>query len=126
MAPKGIPGEFAQGAVILVKVVAGVGEDEVGFERAFDLLETIFHLGAVIGKKTIAETFDDDSTIRGALQKPSRTFLRFPLTVRVRTEDNPADFAGLRLAEQMEQRSTAADLDIVAVSTEAEDPFCVL
>ena len=60
MIPEGVPSQLRDQSVILVEIVAIVREDQVGRYLAFELLERLFHEGALVRQEAIAELLDND------------------------------------------------------------------
>lgn len=116
----GIAGEFADDAVVLVEVVAIVGENEVGVEEAFEGFEFVLDLGLLGGKVAVAEGVEDDFLFAGALEELAGTALGLGVAEVVGTEDGPPDFGFRAQLQELEDGAAGADFDVVAVCAEAE------
>ena len=54
--PPGVPGQVADGAVVLMAVVAVVGKDKIWIGFGFQFFEKFLDPGAIVGKETVAES----------------------------------------------------------------------
>ena len=87
-----VPGQFANHAMVLVQIMAEVGEDEVGHELFLEIFESIFDGSADVGKKTVAEGFYDDGFLASATKKGFGATFSFASAVRIGTKDEPIKF----------------------------------
>ena len=114
-----IPGKLAKKPMILMKIMAKVGKDEVGNKGAFEIFEGFFYGRANIGQKAVAKRFDDDPVIFNPAEECSRASFRFCCAVGIGTEDEPVDFEFRALPNQFEYGPPATDLNVITVSAEA-------
>src|SRR6185437_5887533 len=118
---EGVPGQFREQAVVLVAIVAGMGEHHIGSDPAPQALESLLE-GVEGGRKvTIAEIEQFEIHFRGLPQK--RACRRAALLGPGATggKDGPYK-AGARIALRPQSEGpTAADLNVIAVSADTQD-----
>jgi hypothetical protein len=87
----GVPGELADEPVVLVEVVPGMGEDHVGVEPAFQVLEHVLHLATAVRKEPVAKAVDNHIRVGRSVRErlSARPCLALPLAVGA--EDHPRD-----------------------------------
>src|SRR5712671_1138409 len=112
--------------MVLVTVVPVMREDQVRAKRTRDLLERPLDLLPVIREVTASELFDDDSFSGRTGKKCVRARARFTRAAALRAEHHPPDRQALMIADQLEQRAAAANLDVVGMRAEAQDVLDVL
>ena len=61
--PERVPGQLADQAVVLMEVVTGVREDELGVDPRLELLEDILDLGGRVRQISVPERMDLDGSI---------------------------------------------------------------
>src|SRR5215813_5039110 len=97
-----------------------VGEDQVWHNFCLQLLEISLDLRSTIGKEPIWEIFYLDFLTTGFFQKiPSAIFRFFP-PIAGSAEYHPSHIRG-SFIQQPENRSAAADFDVVRMRAQAED-----
>ena len=117
MIPERVPGELADQAVVLVEVVPGVREDELGVDARLEILEDILHLGGRVRQVSVPERVDLDRSIPGIRQHLRGARAGLVTSLAGRSEDDPVDRdVGLRVTER-EDGAAAADLEVVGVSS---------
>ena len=119
--PEGVPGEFACQPVILMEVVAGVGEHDLRIDPQLQRLEEIFDLCARIGEKAVAEPVHLDPGGSEPGKKGSGAPPGLLLSFSGRREHDPVDLEGRVRAGERQQRSATPDLDVVRVTADRED-----
>jgi hypothetical protein len=119
--PEGVPGQVGKQSVILVPVVAAMGEDDVGAEPLFQILEVFLDFSRNVRKKTVAKMFYAylffSRTAQEGFTAADGLFPAFP----VRAEHHPIEFQGRVLLEPAQDGPAATNLDIVAMGAETED-----
>ena len=120
MVAEGIPGQLPDGPVVLVQVRGVVGEDQVGVRSRFERLEPILDGGADEGEIALAKGVDLDLDAPGPGQQLGGGGARFRLARGSGGEDHPAHGASRVLREQAQDGSAAADLQVVAMRSQAE------
>ena len=118
MITKGIPGKLAKKTMILMQIMAKVGEDEIGNKGAFEIFEGFFYGRADVGEKPVAKGFDDNTVIFNPAEERSSALFRLFGAVGIGTEDEPVDFQFRALPNEFKYRSAATDLNVVTVSAE--------
>src|SRR6185503_9634270 len=118
--PERVPGELRDQSVILVPILAVMGEDEVRRHPPLDLLEEALHRLPRVRQEAVPEVLDHDLLPLDVAQDGTGARQRFRPSPRVRREDDPRDGGRVTVLEKLEDRPTAADLDVVTVRTEAE------
>src|SRR5262249_55890544 len=74
MIAQGIPGQFAEHEIVLMKVVAAMGENHIRQNVQLQLLENILDLCAALWEVTILEFVDNYLFLPDILQEFLRTF----------------------------------------------------
>src|SRR5690606_28759997 len=116
-----VPGEVGYEAVVLVPVVAAVGEDEVGLEPLQASLEVILDGGPVEGEVAVPESSDLYLHFGDAFEESGGGGAGLGLARRPAPgEDDPADDDVPPLGEEAEHRPPRPDLEVVGVGAEAE------
>src|SRR5271166_6396221 len=119
VAPARVPREVRDQAVVLVPVVAVVGEDQIGAKLPLQGLELILDLTAEKGEEAIAEFLDHDLLLEGAVQKSIGAGPGLAGPLLVGAENDPADDHFVVALEQGQDRPAAANLDVIAVRPQA-------
>ena len=124
MVAKGVQGEFRQRAMILVQIVAAMGQNERRTIVAFEIFERLLDAGELGRKEAVAEAVHAHRRFAAAerAEKSAGTPLRFGPAFVIAAEDDPAHLRAGPFAEQPQQQSAAADLDVVGMSAEAQEP----
>src|SRR5580658_126285 len=121
MIAPGVPGKLVDDAVVLMKIVACVGENQVGREAVFQVFKEFLDLHTFIGKETVAKIQNGHVASRGAFQKEGGTTASFSFAIEAGAEDDPVEFQIAARAEKLKDGAAAADFDVVGMSAEAED-----
>ena len=116
-----VPRELGHQAMVLVPVVAVVGEDQVGIHVGLELLEVVLDLGTHPGEVALPEALDADVLLARAGQEVLGGVLRLGCPDVVRAEHDPVETSGRELLGETQDGAAATDLDVVAVSPEAQD-----
>src|SRR5438128_7104145 len=102
----GVPGQLRDREVVLVHVVAVMGEDDVGRGRPLELLEEVLQGGLDARKVALAERLDDDRRLDGAIQDHLRARPGLRLALGRRRKDDPV-YGAITFPEQPRQRPGA-------------------
>jgi len=78
--------------MILMQIMAEVGEDDVRHELFLESFESILHRRSDVRKKTVAEGFYDDGFLASATKKGFGATFSFASAVRIGTKDQPVEF----------------------------------
>jgi hypothetical protein len=115
-----IPGQIADGAMILMPVVAVVGKNDVGIRVLLYFFKEFLDSRSFIGKEAIAKGLDDDSLTLDGLEKKVRTGAGFTLAFAPRAEDHP-DHLDLGVeGEKVQNGSTAPNLNIIGMGPQTQ------
>ena len=101
--------------MILMQIVSIVGKDYVGVPLSFETFKFAFDGRYLRRKKTFPEVFYEYGLPCGSTQLVARTHSGFPRSFPSRAKDDPADRDVRKGFDQAEDRSSAADLDIVGM-----------
>src|SRR5690242_1539054 len=99
-----------------------MGEDHVGGELLFQILEVFFDFSSDVREETIAKIFYANLFFAGTGQESFTAADGLFPAFAVRAEHHPIEFQGSVLFEPSKNGSAAANLDVVAMSAEAQDP----
>src|SRR6185312_889777 len=116
-----VPGQFPEQAMILVAILTAVGQHHIRGNPAAQRFQSLLDFGEEGRKVAIAEFAHFEIQLRRWAQKrpPRRPGFLGPRSAR--RKDRPYE-AGVRVALRPGSKgSTASDLDVVAVSPDAED-----
>jgi hypothetical protein len=117
-----IPGEIANQAVILVQIVAEVGENQVGLESSLQFLETFLDRYTFVKKETVAKGLHHHGFFSSAAQKSAGAKASFRRALGAGAEDHPIELEVRRLLGKLQDGSAASNFDVIAVGAEAQDP----
>jgi hypothetical protein len=98
-----------------------VRKDEIGGEVALQVLKVFLDGSTDIGKKTLAEIFDDNLFRLYGLEEAGGAVAGFAGPLLIGAEHNPAKLGVRVRLKQSQDRAATANLDIVGVGAEAED-----
>src|SRR3984893_15825049 len=121
VAAKRVPGELAHETMILVLVGAMVREHDIRRWEILQGLEGVLDGRIFSGEEAVPEVVRQHARVGGTLQKASGARPQFTLTLAARAEHRPGDVPSAPAGEQFQERSAAADLDIVTVSAETQN-----
>src|SRR5258708_22710077 len=107
--------------MILMAVLPVMREDHVRAKRTRDRLEIVLDLLPLKRKVTAPELLDDDLFLGNSAEECLRARARFTRAAALRAEHHPPDRQVLMIADQLEQRAAAANLDIVGVRAQTQD-----
>src|SRR2546423_872313 len=100
MVAKGVPGEIGENTVVLVKVLAEMGEDQIGLNLSFQLFKKLFDGLALPRKETVSEVLKDDVFLRRPAQKCTGARAGLAFAGGGGAENDPSDAqAGMLLDE---------------------------
>ena len=99
MIPKRVPDQAGDLAMVLVRIILSMGENDIGIGTSLERLEPEFDLIALLGKESIPEIHDFDCTICRARQKIVRGGPRFLAALIDAAEHAPMNVEANPLAE---------------------------
>jgi hypothetical protein len=116
--------------MILMRVLALMGEHDIRIDLLLDLFESGFHFGANERHKAVGEFFEHESLEAIGAGKRFRGSLRLRFANSHGVEDNPVKRAVGILIDEAEDGAAATNLNVVGMGTETqnlEGPvlFCV-
>ncbi len=116
---KGVPGKFAEQAMVLMSIALPMGEDQIGIDLCLHAFEIFFDLLRAVGKKTVAIFLKDDLLV--ATRRKQLGGLGSFLTARAGSgENDPVQpELGEKLLE-MQKSPAATDFDIVRMGAKAK------
>ncbi len=91
MVTEGVPGEFADEAVVLVEIVTRMCQDEIRVDPGLQALEDVLHRAALVGQIAVAKREDLDRRIVNARQELLCAASRLVNTIAVGREHDPVD-----------------------------------
>jgi hypothetical protein len=108
--------------VILVSIVAIVRKHQVRrSDRALELLEQHFDRRAFVRKKAIAETVNAYVRLPCTAQETTSALSRLAPARGIRAEHHPVHFHRRVLLNEVENQTSASDLDVVSVCPKAQE-----
>src|ERR1035441_8215422 len=116
-----IPGQFSYDAVILVQIGTVMAEDQI---RVWLLLQSLKHfLDRCIlrREKAIAKTVHDHLGAVRTTQEAPGAGAKLALAPRIRAKHDPGDI-GIVAPQQRQSRPAAADIDVIAMRADRNDP----
>src|SRR6266545_156742 len=119
---EGVPGQLRDQAVVLVRVVAARGQDQVRREAALELLEGLLDRGALPGEEAVPEGPHLDLAVVAAAEERLRAVHRLLGALALAAQHQPADLQRRELRDQPEEGAAAADLDVVGMRAEHQQP----
>jgi len=119
---KRVPGQLADQAMVLVRVVPVLGEDQVGLHLLQLFFENGLDLRAFKGEETVFEIFYDQFFLLGLFCEQIETLTGFMLAFAATVgEDHPGKFEIGIFRKPLQDGTAAADLDVIGVTADAED-----
>src|SRR5271168_1703680 len=107
--------------MVLMQVASVVSENEIGIDALLEVLEKVFDIGSHVGEEAVAKRSDLDRLGAGVAQESARAGLGLLLPYSRGAEHHPME-NGVRIQRhQPQHRTAAANLDVVSVSTQAEN-----
>jgi hypothetical protein len=107
--------------VVLVPIIAAVGQDQVRFWSTLEILEPILDRSSLEKKVAIAPRTDDDLAVRDALDDSGGAGPGFLSPRSGPAAHNPPDAGYQAIGYQPQNRASAADLDVVGVGADRQD-----
>jgi len=111
---EGVVGELGQQPVVLLSVALPMSQDERRIKIAFEGLEVVLDIGALEGEIPVAEPQHLDP-FSGNIFEKGGAVLRLSLAQAGAAEDDPPRDEIWRLCSKAQDRSVAADLDVIGV-----------
>src|SRR5579864_4665564 len=105
-----------------MRVTTEVRQNQIGVETALQVFESLLDGGTVIRKKAVAKGVDGDGFAVCRMQQGFSTCLRFVDAVVACAQDKPVDFEARVISQQAQYAAPTADLDIVRVCADREQP----
>jgi hypothetical protein len=118
---EGVPRQVGHYSVVLVPVVARVGEDDIRSKLASQTLERILDRIEMGREIAVAEFVQADCLARCWSKELPRSELGLARTGSSGAPDNPSEFRSRSSARQLRQRATAPNLDVVRMRADAKD-----
>lgn len=115
MIAKGIPGKLADDAMVLMQIVPIVREHQIWVYPFLKQLEVALDLFATIGEKALLEFPGHNSGLSCIPKKPFCAGNRFPFPWPLRTEHHPCYDTVLVRPQKLQDRPSAANLDIIGM-----------
>ena len=115
MISEGVPRELANEAVILMGIVAAMGEYEVGLNFAAMPWMKSFTVRP-LGRKYRSRKSPQMTCRCPAADEPRTASVVLGARIRIAAQDHPPDFDPRMLIQQAQHRSAAADFDVVRVA----------
>src|ERR1700691_5212517 len=112
MIAKRVPRQFRNHAMILMCVLAVMGQNQI-WRCFFQSLKEILDFFPFERKEAVPKIFDDDFPLLGLLQKQLCAIAGFALAFFAGTENDPNDLQILVGRKQSQYGPAAADLNIV-------------
>src|ERR1039458_8365570 len=116
-----IPGQFRYHAVILVQIGTVMAEDQIWVWLLLQGLKHFLDRCILRRKKTVAKTVHNHLGSVRATQEAPGAGPKLPLPLRIRTKHDPGDI-GIVPLQQPETRTTAADINVIAMCADGNDP----
>src|SRR5690242_12891220 len=117
--PKRIPGKARNLAMILVRIVPSMAENDIGVDAILQGFEPDLDLVALFREEAVPEVHHLDVVICGLCQKLASRRIGFARALAGATEHAPPYVEANALGEPVEKRSSSADFDIVGVRSQA-------
>jgi hypothetical protein len=117
-----IPSEFGGQAMILMPIVQPVSDDNIRVDLSLQFFEIALHIGVLRWKKPIPEVCNDDLSRGRARKQCARTATRLCGSDPLRAEDNPSHVDCWHTRQPSENGSAAANLKVVAMRADAQQP----
>jgi hypothetical protein len=107
--------------MILMQIVSVMGKYYIRLVFPFQFFKIFLDLFAVVGEITVPESIDQNLFPLDVSKEIVRAFFRFPCAAIIGAENHPAHVRVFDGANQFQYRSPDPDLDVVAMSAEAQD-----
>ena len=125
MIAKRVPGQLTDLTVILVRIVAPMGQDDIWLRPGLEAFHPGLQLPAVVGKEAVPEPLQLDLHTLGSGRERLGGGLRLGGALAGGAQDAPVDIQADASIDPAEDGGAGADLDIVGVCAETEhgEPF---
>ena len=110
--------------MILMPVIAVMGEHDVRIKLRLDLLKPFLDYWPLARKVTLAKRSDLDLFVRNAAQEVLCASIRLFRARSWGAEYDPADLQLRNLPDQLQQGSAGSDFDIIRMRTKAKNATC--
>ena len=105
-------------AVILMRILTAVRQDDIGADARFQRLEPLLDLGALFGEKAVPKLQRLHICACGPLQEVGGRHMRFVLTLAYRTQHTPQDVELRALRDPVQQCPAGTNLDVIRVGAQ--------
>src|SRR5579875_2462565 len=120
MVTERIPGQFAEQPMILMRVALPMCEDQVRLYLLFEFLKGLLHLCPLVREKAVPKFLQHDCRLAsGGKQAGGALSLFAPLTSS--RKHHPVKARPQGRLSQMQDRASAADLNIIRMRAQAEN-----
>src|SRR5689334_5264687 len=119
--PEGVPGQLRDQAVVLMRILAVMGEDEIRRDLPLQLLEHRLDLAADVGQKAVRESLQEQKLQAFGTGKQRSGPARLLLPFSDSAEYHPVELAVGILPGQLENGPPAPDFNVVGMASEAQD-----
>src|SRR5258706_9714548 len=120
--PERVPGQLGNQPVVLVEVIAIMRQDEIRDVLSFEFLEEILYVSPYIWEIAVSEFLDHDLFFPRIRQEQVCALECFCPSLPGCRDHDPNYFRSRVIIEESQNRAAAADFDVVAVGSEAQDP----
>jgi hypothetical protein len=124
--PEGVPGEITNYPMVLVEIVAVMGENQIGFKMLFQLFKAQFDFFACRGEEAGGKILNDDLLLFRLPQEQPGAFSCFPVAGWISAEDYPKKLKAFAAPNQPQDRSPATDFYVIRMRSQAKHPNCGL
>ena len=97
-----------------------MSQDDVRRDPLLESFEILLDIGALVGKKAVSKTSDENLFPARTFQKKIGAAAGFLLPLAIRTEDDPGDFEIRVFLKPAENGASAADFNIVGVRSQTK------
>src|SRR5271163_1502162 len=113
-----VPGQLGNESMILVSIIAPMGEDQVRISRPFEALELLLNPGEMSREEAVAVVSSYDPGGNRLAQKAPGTGPQLLFALAVRAEHGPSHVSRAVAVKQGQQCPAASDVHIVAMGPE--------
>jgi hypothetical protein len=118
---KCVPGELGDHSVVLVPVVAVVGQDDIRSHDGLELLEDLLNLPVLARKEAILKRMQRDSLLLATPQESPSALLGFGVALSPSSKYYPMESGVGMLPTPVQDGSTAPDLNVICMGSKAEN-----
>jgi hypothetical protein len=115
MIPKGVPREVRYYPMVLMTIFPIVRQNDVRSGTAPQGFENVLYPGPFRGKKPVSKSRNEDTKPPSPFSKKCGAPARFPFAGSLRRKHHPIYLHRAVLAQQLQDETAAADLDIIGV-----------